>query len=153
MKVQLRPATEDDYEYCYRITKQNMFDLFCRHWGGWVDAEFQKGFILKNIQIILVDGKRSGYLNYIVETDGVYIDNIQIDSALHGKGIGTNILGSFISSHKESKILLTVFDDNPAKKLYERLGFQTVEKMGSTLKMEMPVQQAAVGDASVTPNM
>jgi len=29
----LRCATGDDYQYCYRLTKRNMSDLFGRRWG------------------------------------------------------------------------------------------------------------------------
>ena len=29
-----RPANEFDYQYCYKLTQENMYDLFCRYWGG-----------------------------------------------------------------------------------------------------------------------
>lgn len=52
MKYDLRRENQGDYEFCYELTKQNMYDLFCRHWDGWLDSEFRKGFVVDNIQII-----------------------------------------------------------------------------------------------------
>ena len=92
MMYYLKPAVNDDYEFCYRITKENMYDLFCRQWGGWVDKEFQKGFIVNNIHIIIAEGDRVGYLSVITEYDNIHIDNIQLSSNYHNRGIGTQIL-------------------------------------------------------------
>ncbi|MCS3903625.1 ribosomal protein S18 acetylase RimI-like enzyme [Methylohalomonas lacus] len=136
MEYGLRQATEDDYEFCYDLTKQNMYDLFCRHWGGWVDSEFRKGFVIENIQILLVHGQRIGYFCCKVSEDSIYIDNLQIASRYQGRGIGGKILSDFLDRHRDTVIKLTTFVDNPAAKLYERLDFQVVEKNGPTIKME-----------------
>ncbi len=54
IKYTLRRATESDYDVCYGVTRENMYELFCRHWGGWVDAEFKKGLDLNGTRVILV---------------------------------------------------------------------------------------------------
>ena len=59
----IRPASSEDYWYCYRLTKKNMLHLFTRHWGGWVPAKFREGFDVDAISIIVVAGRRAGYLS------------------------------------------------------------------------------------------
>ena len=140
MDYKLRQSTEDDYKFCYDLTKQNMYDLFCRHWGGWVDSEFHKGYIVENIQIIMVGGKSSGYFSHKIKDKSVYIDNIQILPSLQGKGLGTLVLRSFLDEHQNFIIQLTTFEDNPAKQLYKRLGFVIEEKNGFTIKMKKTAQ-------------
>ena len=147
MDYMLRLSTEDDYEFCYDLTKQNMYDLFCRHWGGWIDSEFRKGYVVESIQIIMVGGKSAGYFSHKIKDKSVYIDNIQILPSLQGKGLGTLVLRSFLAEHQNSIIQLTTFEDNPAMLLYKRLGFVVVEKNGFTIKMKKTAQQGAVLDA------
>ncbi|MCL7422059.1 MAG: GNAT family N-acetyltransferase [Methylobacter sp.] len=136
MDYELRPATSDDYAYCYRLTKRNMYDLFCKHWGGWVPAEFRKGFSVENISMVIIAGKRAGYLSVIKEPTSLYIDNIQLSPAWQGRGIGAQLLKRLLADHSDVSVRLTTFEDNPAKRLYERMGFVVLEREGMTVKME-----------------
>lgn len=142
MDYELRPATSDDYAYCYRLTKRNMHDLFCKHWGGWVSTEFRNGFVVENITMVIIAGKRAGYLSVIKEPTSIYIDNIQLSPARQGQGIGTKLLNRLLATYSKVSIRLTTFEDNPAKRLYERMGFVVVERNGMTVKMEKQPNEA-----------
>jgi ribosomal protein S18 acetylase RimI-like enzyme len=135
MKYSIRHACDADYQYCYRLTKRNMFDLFCRHWGGWVPAEFRKAFNPGDVSIVVINGRRVGYLSVKTDDQGIFIENIQLSPSLHGCGIGTDILERLLDRHGQDVIRLTTFSDNPARRLYERLGFTATESEGGTLKM------------------
>lgn len=136
MEYEFLQATVSDFEFCYELTKQNMYNLFCRHWGGWADSEFRKGFIAENIQIIVMNNKRIGYLSHKMDGEYIFIDNIQIASEYQGRGIGTKVLADLLARYQNYVIRLTTFIDNPAKHLYERLAFVIYEQNGSTIKME-----------------
>jgi len=131
----MRPATGEDYWYCYRVMKKNMLELFARHWGGWNPAKFREGFDLGAISIVMVAGSRAGYLSVKPRQDGLYIDNIQLSPRFQGRGLGTNILTRLIADNPSAHIYLTTFSDNPAKRLYERLGFTIADRDGATLTM------------------
>ena len=130
-----RKATASDYPYCYRLTKRNMLVLFTRHWGGWVPAKFREGFVVADIEMIVVDGRRAGLLSLRTSADRIFIDNIQISPAQTGRGIGTSILQKLIRRQGRKTLSLTTFDDNPAKRLYERMGFIVVQREGARLSM------------------
>ena len=136
MDYTLRPANKEDYQYCYRLTKRNMYNLYCRHWGGWVAAEFRNGFVLNNITMVIIAGRRAGYISVKHYPDSIYIENIQISPARQGHGIGSDILNRILDGSDKKSVKLATFDDNPAKRLYERMGFSVVEKKGMTLMME-----------------
>lgn len=142
MEYELRQATESDYEFCHELTKQNMYDLFCRHWGGWVDSEFRKGFIADNIELVVIDDKCIGYLSHKMDGDCAYIDNIQITPEYQGQGLGTKVLTDFLRKHQDTLVRLTTFEDNPATRLYERLSFRVYNKNGLTIKMEIKPNNA-----------
>ena len=77
----LRPATKADYQYCYDLTKQNMFELFCRHWGEWNPSVFRDDFNAGNTTIIILDEQRIGYFSLKkTNEDTVYLENIQLSS-------------------------------------------------------------------------
>jgi ribosomal protein S18 acetylase RimI-like enzyme len=131
----IRPATEADYPYCYRLIKRNMFDLFCHHWGGWGRGAFRKGFDAETVSMVIVNNRRAGYFCLKRIQEGLYLDNIQLSPSIQGRGVGTAILKDILREHSSEMILLTTFSDNPAKHLYERLGFALTERKGATLRM------------------
>ncbi|WP_240502443.1 GNAT family N-acetyltransferase [Methylocaldum sp. 14B] len=119
-----------------------MHDLFYKHWGGWVSTEFRNGFVVENITMVIIAGKRAGYLSVIKEPTSIYIDNIQLSPARQGQGIGTKLLNRLLATYSKVSIRLTTFEDNPAKRLYERMGFVVVERNGMTVKMEKQPNEA-----------
>ncbi|MBU0660780.1 GNAT family N-acetyltransferase [Patescibacteria group bacterium] len=88
------------------------------------------------------NNRRFGYYSTKVKDNCYYRDNIQISSALQGKGIGTYIMNKIEKEAKQLKkhcIQLTVFKDNPAKRLYEKTGFSIIENKGGSVLMEKKV--------------
>jgi ribosomal protein S18 acetylase RimI-like enzyme len=85
--------------------------------------------------MVVVNGKRFGYLSVRNNNDNVYIENIQISPSLQGCGIGTDILRGLINKHKNYSIRLVTFSDNPARHLYKRLGFIITDRDGETIEM------------------
>lgn len=133
MKVSFRAATQQDYQYCYRLTKNNMLHYFKKYWGGWKPTAFREGYNLKNTKIILNNDRRGGYYTVIIKNDHLYIDNIQLSSQLRGKGMGTLIISRIEKQARrtnQKKIKLSVFKDNPAIKLYKRLGYYQKKDWG-----------------------
>jgi len=101
-----------------------------------VAAAFRKGFVVENVTIIIIAGRRAGFINVKTGPDYIYIDNIQISPIWQGNSLGTDILTRLLADHPKMSVRLTTFDDNPAKRLYERLGFVVTERIGMTVKME-----------------
>jgi ribosomal protein S18 acetylase RimI-like enzyme len=136
MRYELRSATEDDYEFCYAVTKQNMLVLFSKHWGGWVDEEFRRGFHPGRVRIVLMDDEPAGFISVEVRDDAVYIENVQLSPVCQGSGIGTEILLRVARENDRLPLRLTTFVDNPARRLYERLGFKVLAQETGTMLME-----------------
>jgi len=80
-----------------------------------------------------IGDKAVGYFSHVTNKDSLYIDNIQLAPEFQGRGIGTELLTDFLTQNQHTLIRLTTFVDNPAKRLYEKLGFSMVVRNGSTI--------------------
>ena len=82
---------------------------------------------LNHNRIILVDNKPIGiYAAHTTQDGDLFINEISILKEYQNKGIGKKILEEQLKeNHKKGiRTLLQVFKENPAKKLYEQLGFK-----------------------------
>ncbi|GMQ25120.1 hypothetical protein Aoki45_18020 [Algoriphagus sp. oki45] len=84
------------------------------HAGGFVILAREKGEIVGALVM-----NKTGMSGYIPENILVYI---AVDASQRGKGIGGKLMDLAITM-ANGAIALHVEADNPAKKLYERLGF------------------------------
>ena len=141
-KIVFRKYTKSDLDFIYNVKKIVYKKYVDEFFGGWDDLAQHKmldDFIeaeKENIKIILCENERIGFINGKILPDGEYEQgNKCILQNWQGKGIGTTILKKVITEHKNCDIVLRVFKSNPAKKLYERLGFKTYSETRSHFLM------------------
>ena len=85
----------------------------------------------KRAYIGIVDGSVVAYADFreVSPTSG-FLSYICVDSRLRGRGIATRLFEEFLRDHpRVERLELDVFSDNlTALRLYERLGFSTVDR-------------------------
>lgn len=89
------------------------------------DDPYAGGFLM----LAKVDGKMGGLLAMLNTGMGGYVPEnillfVSVDPALRGRGIGRQIIEGSIAEC-QGDVKLHVEYDNPAKRLYERVGFTT----------------------------
>ena len=84
--------------------------------GGFLLAAYNDNKLIGELVM-----NRTGMEGYIPENILVYV---AVDSSCRGKGYGKEICGKAINM-AEGNVALHVEYDNPAKRLYERIGFTT----------------------------
>jgi ribosomal protein S18 acetylase RimI-like enzyme len=131
--IRYRPALESDVDFLYALHVATMKDYVDKTWG-WDDA-FQESIFRKNydpvgIEIIMFDGKEMGMLSIEERDDDIFLRVIEIHPAYQNKRIATSIINRMIADGAQRKkpVRLRVLKVNPAKRLYERLGFSVIEE-------------------------
>lgn len=82
-----------------------------------VKEEYTSSFIIHSeVQIV-------GMIKYKELADNIQIMQLQIFPAFQNQGIGRAVLMQIMQNRPGKCIKLTVLKDNPAKHLYQRLGF------------------------------
>jgi ribosomal protein S18 acetylase RimI-like enzyme len=89
-------------------------------------------------EIILINGKDAGRLYLNQEENEIRIIDISLLPEYRGKGIGSKIMKRIFNNGERLKkpVRLSVFMNNPAQRLYKRLGFEKVSEEPPYIQME-----------------
>lgn len=110
-------------------------------WGwheDWQEEYFRKKFDTRDRQIIVIDGRDAGVLVVEELPDEIHISLIEILPEFQGRGTGTMILNRLTREATSRQTLLSLHvlrTNQPAKRLYERLGFRIIEEEMYRLRM------------------
>ena len=149
--IRFRPIKEEDTEFLYRVyasTREE--ELAITDWSEQQKEEFlrmqfnlQHTQYLENYQgasfdIILLDKVRIGRIYVHRMPKEIRLMDISLLAEYRSKGIGTKLLKDLIGEADEKKHLLSfhVLQNNPALRLYERLGFKNAGEVGMHFLME-----------------
>ena len=126
--VKLEQATAEDSDFLYRLHKAALGDYVEKTWG-W-DESFQRAYFDRYFdpsvrKIICWDSNPVGCIAYRVQADAIVLDYIALLPEYQRRGIGTFLVDQVIAEADRVglPVCLTVLRVNPARHLYERLGF------------------------------
>jgi len=146
--IGFRQATEEDFDFLYAMHIATMKDYVDQIWGwddAYQEALFRERFIPNQIQVITFEGKDIGMISLEERTDDVFLRAIEILPTHQGQDIGTRIIQEIIddAASKQKPVILSVLNVNPAKSLYERLGFSVIEETDPRFFMKTSVNTFA----------
>jgi ribosomal protein S18 acetylase RimI-like enzyme len=117
---------------------------YVNDWGragdmGLKAIDTHSGQVIGAAWLRLFAGEAKGYGYVDGETPEL---SIALSAPYRGKGIGTQLLGHLFEAagDRYKAVSLSVSADNPALRLYERLGFEPVGKAGTSLTMKKDLQ-------------
>lgn len=109
---------------------------------GW-NEEFQRTSFIEHLpwhrfQIITVGSISVGAACLVESTSAIDLEMIFIDPQFQRKGIGTDFVVKLLLRARNSRryVRLRVLKVNPARALYERLGFVAVGQDSATVEMQ-----------------
>ncbi|MCK9798149.1 GNAT family N-acetyltransferase [Pseudomonas sp. MAFF 302030] len=136
-----RPAGEADLVFARDLARSNLLAYYIRHDLLWQDEAFDVAWAgRKNLMICNQSGVL-GFVSLSRDLRALYIRELHVLEAWRGQGAGAwaieQVLG--IARAEQRRLLrLTVFNDNPARRLYERMGLAVVGQDECFLMMERP---------------
>ncbi|GAA2328938.1 GNAT family N-acetyltransferase [Dactylosporangium salmoneum] len=123
----LRPATPDDAPRLAGLKALAMRPDLERI-GRWdpdrARQRFLEQYVPANTDVIELDGEAMGCIAVRPEPDAQWIEHFYLDPALHGTGVGGEVLRQVMAAHRDARpFRLTVIGGSRARRLYERHGF------------------------------
>jgi ribosomal protein S18 acetylase RimI-like enzyme len=136
-----RPAMESDIDFLFALHIATMKEYVDKTWG-WEDdfqeSLFRRNYVPSGIQIVTYLGRDMGMLSMEERDADIFLRAIEIHPEYQGKGIATAIVNRIIADgvQKMKPVFLRVLRVNPAKRLYDRLGFSVVEETATHFYMK-----------------
>ena len=153
MEPRLRPVADGDRAFLvdlYASVREpelahvpwddNLKRAFVEHQFAAQDAHYREHYPGATLDVVEVDGEPAGRLYVHRGPSDIRIMDIALAPAYRGHGIGTTLVGELIAEAEASrrKLSIHVEVNNPARRLYERLGFRPAGEHGVYVLMERP---------------
>jgi GNAT superfamily N-acetyltransferase len=143
--LHLRPCAADDLGSLYAIHREGMRAYVEAAFGSWDDDVQHTAFAAKyadalvtraySLSVVEVGGALAGYLHLEPREDSMWLANIRIAADFRRQGIGSALIRRVIADAAPLGVELRVLQVNPARQLYERLGFRAVEATITHVRM------------------
>jgi len=121
----------DDGDFIYRLRVDGLKEFVTQIWG-WDETfqheRFWTSFNPSRYQVIVVDNHDVGAIAVEHRPGETFLADIEIVPERRGQGLGTAVLRDFIADAELRGVpaSLQVLKINPARRLYERIGFQVI---------------------------
>jgi ribosomal protein S18 acetylase RimI-like enzyme len=157
-RYELRPIASDDAELLLRIYASTRAEelapvpwneaqkaAFLRQQFEAQHAHYQQHYAGASFDLVLVDGQPVGRLYVARWPREIRLVDVALLPAWRGRGLGSALLGDLIAESRRCGKPLTIHVEhqNPALRLYERLGFERREDRGVYLFLERPPEAPA----------
>lgn len=137
MEIRLRPITEADYDFLWRLHNAALKRYVEETWGWdeeWQASDFCEKFDPNAGSIINVDSVDAGFWWVAERDDEIVLVSIRLLPEFQRRGIGTRLIRS-LTENSDRPVRLKVLKVNPARQLYERLGFSITRDLDTHYEM------------------
>ena len=142
MIIDLRRATEEHYQFALELYLSTMRP-YTEELMVWDEAKQRGSFAaqwrLEEVRIITVDGVDVGWIQVAESPTEIRLQQFFISPDQQRAGIGTDVLRKLLATWRaaEKPVALNVLKNNPARRLYERVGFSVVGEAGVKYEMKL----------------
>lgn len=148
MRIAFLPAREEHNDFALSLYLSTMqpYTAELMMWDeGKQKASFAQHWRTEDVRVIAVDGREAGWFQFQETASEIWLQQLFVDP--QGQGIGSEVLHRLLAEWcaKDKPVTLTVLKNNPARRLYERLGFTTIGETAMKIEMRYP----AVSDPSL----
>lgn len=147
----LRSITNADDAWLHQLNAATMREYAEQTYGPWDEAAARRIFAsrwdLSAMRIIVVEDEDAGLLDLRRRPDGLEVAQIKILPAFQRRGLGTAVLTDILSDVQQQRqsVVLRVLKVNPARRLYEHLGFVVTGETATHYLMAARPNPAAPG--------
>lgn len=138
--IKIFPASLEDEEFVENLTNLVMREYVEELWDKDHDRTRYfsiNGFNKNTTEIIYSDNKQIGRITIEEIDERVEIMDIHIVPEFQSKGIGSFLIKKILKNYCKNKsfVQLKVLENNPAQRLYKRLGFEIYKRDNNRLYM------------------
>lgn len=151
MQITLRKACPEDFDYCASLYFAGM-EKTIRDLNLSMSAQvanFRQRWEATQVRIITLDEASVGWLQSMQAGGALFLAQLFVDTASQRRGIGSEVMRHLIqeATAASQPVTLGVVKANPARRLYERLGFRITHQDERKFYMRRdPTDQAPISN-------
>ncbi|MGF1802889.1 GNAT family N-acetyltransferase [Vibrio gigantis] len=129
-----------DPQFAELITKTNMESYYQARDIAWGHSQFLRSWDELDDYEVYVGGNRVGVIRFSYTSDTTFLRDFQILAEHQGRGFGAKCLDLVIEhayNQASTQLVLRVFSENPAIKLYQSKGFTIFSEAKGLVEMEL----------------
>lgn len=142
MNYELRLATAEDLTFARELTCQNMLRYYIQYQLPWQDQAFDVAWLGRQNWLIFCDHVLVGFVSLSRDIRALYIRELQVAEAFQRRRAGSWVIDQVINMARQERrtaLRLTVFENNPARNLYESKGLQVQGRDECFLRMQLDI--------------
>ncbi|NVZ23635.1 GNAT family N-acetyltransferase [Pseudomonas costantinii] len=144
MAFHLRAATEQDRLFARTLTHEAMSRYYLQYGLVWSDNGFDVAWAGRENWLICNGDAVMGFISLSSDRRALYIRELHLLENYRKQGAGSWVLEQMVLKAQTQGLLrLTVFKNNPAKRLYQRQGLSVVGEEDCFWRMERECRAAA----------
>lgn len=126
-----RPGNHtDDLRFAQQLVEETMSPYWQKRRMVFSRQLFRDQWVRLETAIIMRDDRKAGLIAWDVIEGIHHLRELHMAAPWRGQGIGSQVLANWIARQEAlgaRKMRLKVFAENPARRLYERMGFQPMK--------------------------
>ena len=142
MEIQIIKSS--DPVFAESLTKTNMAAYYQTRNINWDHNLFLQSWEDLDNYEIYTDHTRIGVLRFSYSSDTTFLRDFQLAGEFQGRGFGSKTLELVVKhalNRHSSQMVLRVFSENPAIRLYESKGFIRTSEGNGLIEMMLPLSQ------------
>lgn len=159
MTITLRKASREDLPFLIALREQTMAGYLKEagmptereHFIQRIQDKFDDAYIILNHS----DAVGLFKFFFLPSEQVWFVGQIQVSPAFQGQGIGAQLLSALIrhANDQHKSVRLKVLKNNPARRLYEQVGFKVVGETHQEFVMETPphIRNSAIFSEAIRP--
>lgn len=138
-QLSTRPATPADLPFLMRLRKLTMIEHLARA-GEQLDDHRHRERVMAHFDsahVVCLDGTPAGLFKHYRTQEEWVLVQIQLLPEHQGQGLGERLVRGLLDDARQAglPVVLSVLRGNPARRLYERLGFEETAVRGNEFEM------------------
>jgi GNAT superfamily N-acetyltransferase len=140
--VTTRPALEDDAAFALAVRERTMRRYVEIAWGAWDSAQAKKqideDIYQRRLRVVEVERQAVGIIRVDEQANHFHVDQMFLLPDYQNQGIGSGLIREVQAAAKQHglPVSLWVLRVNPARRMYERLGFRVVEETNASVRLQ-----------------
>ncbi|MBO7913789.1 GNAT family N-acetyltransferase [Vibrio splendidus] len=138
--MEVRLVKGSDPKFAESITKTNMASYYQARGVAWGHSQFLRSWDELDNYEIYVGDRRIGVIRFSYTSGTTFLRDLQILADYQGRGFGSKCLDLAIehaNNQASTQLVLRVFSENPAIKLYQSKGFTKLSEVKGLVEMEL----------------